>query len=99
MVETEQPIFESTRASAGYRASVIAPVGSQNALQSMMSRTSVTSLAADESTLLLRFLEAGLATIAHKKANPGFVVPPHACLTHGMCFHPADKCNSNTPNK
>ena len=95
MVESEQPVFEATRASAGLSAtSVTAPVRSQASLHGIMSSSKVTKLAAEDSALLQRFMEAGLATIAHKHANPGFVVPPHACVTHGMCFHTAAECKS-----
>lgn len=94
MVESEQPVFEATRASAGFRATVTSPSGSPSSLQTILSSPKVTSLGTDDAALLVRFLEAGLATIAHKKANPGFIVPPHACVTHGICYHPADECKS-----
>jgi hypothetical protein len=95
MVESEQPVFEATRASAGFSATrVPAPAASQSSLHGLMSSAKVTKLAAEDSALLQRFLEAGLATIAHKHANPGFVVPPHACVTHGICFHTATECKS-----
>jgi hypothetical protein len=44
----------------------------------------------------LHFLEAGLATIARKHADPGVVVPLHACVIHGICFHTATECKWKT---
>jgi hypothetical protein len=95
MVESEQSVFEPTRASAGYSAtSVPTAIGAQTALKSLLSGAKVAGLGAEDSALMKRFVEAGLATIAHKQANPDFVVPPHACVTHGMCFHTAGECKS-----
>jgi hypothetical protein len=97
MMESEQPVFEPTRLSAGFRATAVPLVNTTTAtadVQALMSSPQITGLTAEDSALLKRFIDAGLATIAHKKANPSFVVPPHACVTHGICYHSAADCKS-----
>jgi hypothetical protein len=96
MVDSEQSVFEPTRTSAGYRATATTHAGAPSALQSLLSSTKITELAVEDSAVLARYVEAGLATIAHKKANPGFVIPPHACVTHGICYHTASECKSKS---
>jgi len=89
MVDSEQSVFEPTRASAGFRATESAPPRAKPDIQSKM-----TGLKGDDAALMARFVDAGLATIAYKKANPSFVVPPHDCVRHGMCFHTGEQCKT-----
>ena len=60
---------------------------------------SAQSLPAEDQRVMQRYMEAGLQVVAHKKTNPDYVVPPHFCANHGMCFHESSKCNANKPKK
>jgi hypothetical protein len=89
MVDSEQPVFEATRASAGFRVTETVPSGTKPDTLSK-----VHGLKGEDAALMARFVEAGLATIAYKKANPGFTVPPHSCVIHGLCYHSDQECKS-----
>jgi hypothetical protein len=52
------------------------------------------SLVAEDKVVMQKYMEAALQTVAHRKANPEYVLPPHFCTTHGMCYHESAKCNA-----
>ena len=106
MADSEQTVFEPTRLSAGFR--VVARDVAQDAPHRALSASSATSdikrliasaqsLPAEDHRVMQRYMEAGLQVVTHKKTNPDYVVPPHFCANHGMCFHESSKCNANKP--
>lgn len=102
MVDSEQSVFEPTRASAGYRATTIPPSSARtDATQQDITRAleaaNVTTLSSVEVAILVRYIDAGNKAIAHKKANPSFTIPPKTCALHGMCYHDTTQCKSGKP--
>lgn len=105
MADSEQVVFEPTRLSAGFKATAVHPStetpqyglgakssGREGDLSQFMAQAQ--ALNPDDKVIMQKYMEAALQTVAHKKANPDYVLPPHFCVTHGMCYHESAKCNA-----
>ena len=103
MADSEQTVFEATRLSAGFRATATdvpkkdtsSPSASSTGSDLRRLISSAQALPADDQLIMQRYLDAGLQIVAHKKSNQDFVIPPHFCTTHGLCYHESAKCNAN----
>jgi hypothetical protein len=92
MADSEQVVFEPTRLSAGFKAFQTPAPQTGSTLSKLIE--SAQSLDADDKVIMQRYMDAALQTVAHKKSDPEFVLPPHFCTTHGMCYHESAKCNA-----
>jgi hypothetical protein len=97
MADSDQAVFEPTRLSAGFKvvAQPTAPTpATTQDLGHQMAKAK--KLSPEDQSVMTQYMDAAFQTLAHRKANPEFKVPPHFCTTHGMCYHTSDTCKSKS---